>query len=115
MQSSETIEGPVFNRCVETVYKLSSNAPLEETELGMIATLPDKEGIFANVLARYIQEIKGDPLFGVLDLALKPGETLATAFRALRNKEIKLSKVCTKVSVCLKIYYCQSLLTYQVW
>lgn len=94
MQSSETIEGPLFNRCVETACRINSNTPLEEAELRMIATLPDKEGIFANVLVRYIQEIEGDPIFGVLDLTLKHGEELTTAFRALRTKN-KVSKVCT--------------------
>lgn len=99
MQSSETIEGPVFNRSLETVYKLSANAAVEEAELEMIATLPDKEGVFANVLVHYLQEIEGDPIFGVLDLPLRPGETLASAFRDLRTRTIKVSKVCVKFRV----------------
>lgn len=60
----------------------------------MLATLPDKKGVFANVLVRYLQQIEGDPIFGVLDLALRRGETFATAFRALRTEEIEPSKVC---------------------
>ncbi len=96
--SPEAVESPVYNRCVVTVCNLNDNNDVEEAELEEIANLPDeKEGFFYNVLRGLLEDLEGDPIFAVLDFRVEPGKnrqkTLATAFKAMREGAVPLSKV----------------------
>ena len=73
--------------CVDTVCNLSSGEKITEDMLDEVVQLPHKSGHgqFYIELNQSLRKLKGDPIFSMLSVKLRDGESLADAFHAIEN------------------------------
>ena len=87
--------------CVDTVYNLSSGRKITEEMLNEIVQLPDKSGPgqFYTVLTQSLRKLEGDPIFSMLSVNLRDGESLADAFCAIENDSSEV--LLTSFKICV--------------